>query len=94
MFGHLNDQVESVRYNNSYNPLPLEQRSPELAAVFKYIESGAFGDGGIYGPLLKTVSRSRPTDVLTADYLPLFRSMIMTTIWYADCQSCGSRLIL
>jgi starch phosphorylase len=55
MFGYLSDQVEAVRYNNSYNPLPLEQRSPELAAVFKCIESGAFGDGGIYGPLLKTV---------------------------------------
>ena len=56
MFGHLNDQVNQVRYNNSYNPLPLEERSPELAAVFKYIESGAFGDGHIYESLLKTVS--------------------------------------
>jgi len=56
MFGYLNEQVEKVRYDNTYNPLPLEQRSPELAAVFKYIESGAFGDGHIYESLLKTVS--------------------------------------
>ena len=56
MFGHLTEQVQQVRYNNSYNPTPLEQRSPELAAVFKFIESGAFGDGGIYEALLKTVS--------------------------------------
>lgn len=63
MFGYLNDQVEAVRYNNSYNPLPLEQRSPELATVFKCIESGAFGDGGIYGPLLKTVRSAQSYDL-------------------------------
>lgn len=56
MFGYLSDQVQQIRYNNSYNPLPLEQRSPELARVFKEIESGAFGDGHIYEALLKTVS--------------------------------------
>ncbi|KAK1922468.1 carbohydrate phosphorylase-domain-containing protein [Papiliotrema laurentii] len=55
MFGHLTDQVNQVRYNNTYNPVPLDERSPELAAVFKYIESGAFGDGHIYEALLKTV---------------------------------------
>jgi starch phosphorylase len=56
MFGHLTEQVGDVRFNNSYNPLPLEQRSPELAKVFKYIEGGAFGDGHTYDALLKTVS--------------------------------------
>ncbi|RXK39024.1 starch phosphorylase [Tremella mesenterica] len=55
MFGHLADQVAQVRFNNSYNALPLEQRSPELAEVFKMIESGTFGDGHIYEALLKTV---------------------------------------
>lgn len=56
MFGYLNDQVQQVRFNNSYNPLPLDQRSPELATVFRHIESGAFGDSSIYDALLKTVS--------------------------------------
>lgn len=56
MFGHLTDQVAGVRYNNSYNPLPLEQRSPELFQAFKEIEKGTFGDSHIYDPLLKTVS--------------------------------------
>jgi starch phosphorylase len=56
MFGHLTEQVQDVRFANSYNPLPLEQRSPELAKVFKYIEGGAFGDGQTYEALLKTVS--------------------------------------
>lgn len=55
MFGHLADQVQQVRFNNSYNPIPLDQRSPELAEVFKYIESGVFGDAHIYESLTKTV---------------------------------------
>ncbi|ORX39038.1 carbohydrate phosphorylase-domain-containing protein [Kockovaella imperatae] len=55
MFGHLAEQVQDVRYNNSYNPTSLEQRSPELYEVFKFIESGAFGEGQIYEALLKTV---------------------------------------
>lgn len=55
MFGHLTDQVQQVRFNNSYNPLPLEQRSPELAEVFKTIEANAFGDGNVYQALLRTV---------------------------------------
>jgi starch phosphorylase len=55
MFGHLTKDVDNVRYNNSYNPTPLEQRSPELAQVFKAIESGMFGDGNVYQPLLQTV---------------------------------------
>ncbi|WVN91095.1 uncharacterized protein L203_106342 [Cryptococcus depauperatus CBS 7841] len=55
LFGHLTEQVEGVRYTNSYQSTSLEQRSPELAEVFKAIEAGTFGDGGVYGPLLKTV---------------------------------------
>nr|XP_031862304.1 uncharacterized protein CI109_002269 [Kwoniella shandongensis]KAA5529376.1 hypothetical protein CI109_002269 [Kwoniella shandongensis] len=55
LFGHLTEQVEGVRFSNSYQPTPLEQRSSELQDVFRAIESGTFGDGGIYEPLLKTV---------------------------------------
>lgn len=44
-----------MRYANTYQPTPLEQRSPELAQTFKAIEAGTFGDGAIYAPLLKTV---------------------------------------
>lgn len=54
MFGHLTPQVDGVRYNNTYQPTPLEQRSPELAQVFQSIESGIFGDH-VYEALLKTV---------------------------------------
>ncbi|KAK8843410.1 hypothetical protein IAR55_007067 [Kwoniella newhampshirensis] len=55
LFGHLTEQVEGVRFSNSYQPTPLEQRSSELQDVFRAIESGTFGDGQTYEPLLKTV---------------------------------------
>ncbi|WVQ93324.1 hypothetical protein IAU59_000392 [Kwoniella sp. CBS 9459] len=55
LFGHLAEQVEGVRFTNSYQPTPLDQRSPELAQVFKAIESGTFGEGSTYESLLKTV---------------------------------------
>jgi starch phosphorylase len=44
-----------VRYSNAYQPTPLEERSPELAEVFKAIQAGTFGDGHVYDPVLKTV---------------------------------------
>ncbi|TYJ55309.1 hypothetical protein B9479_004032 [Cryptococcus floricola] len=55
LFGYLAEQVDGIRYTNTYQPTPLEQRSNELAQVFKAIENGTFGDGGTYAPLLKTV---------------------------------------
>ncbi|WVW79209.1 hypothetical protein I302_101175 [Kwoniella bestiolae CBS 10118] len=55
LFGHLTEQVEGVRFTNSYQPTPLEQRSAELAEVFKAVESGTFGEGSTYESLLKTV---------------------------------------
>lgn len=58
LFGYLAADVEAVRYANSYNGSTLEERSPELFQAFKAIESGTFGDGHVYEPLLKTVSRS------------------------------------
>jgi starch phosphorylase len=55
LFGHLSDNVERIRYDNQYQNTSLEERSPELAAVFKAIEANTFNDGGVYEPLLKTV---------------------------------------
>ncbi|BEI91712.1 uncharacterized protein CcaverHIS019_0405320 [Cutaneotrichosporon cavernicola] len=55
LFGHLAADVEAVRYSNAYQPTPLEERSPELAEVFHAIQSGMFGDGSVYDPVLKTV---------------------------------------
>ncbi|WVQ81442.1 hypothetical protein IAT38_003566 [Cryptococcus sp. DSM 104549] len=55
LFGHLAEQVDGVRYTNTYQPTPLVERSQELDQVFKAIEKGTFGEGSIYESLLKTV---------------------------------------
>lgn len=48
--GHLHAAVEDLRYQHSYHPVPLEQRSPALAEVLDQISAGAFGDGSIFEP--------------------------------------------
>lgn len=73
-YRYIADHFTAVRYSNSYNPTSLEERSPELAAVFKAIEAGTFGDGHVYEPLLKTVSACDVSRLTT-------RSTTTTTTW-------------
>ncbi|KAG9040375.1 Non-essential glycogen phosphorylase [Tulasnella sp. UAMH 9824] len=54
-FGHLTPNVEDLRYNHQYHPVPLEQTSPALAVVVDVIAQGRFGDGSIYEPFLNTI---------------------------------------
>lgn len=68
LFGHLTPDVDHVRYLNRYQAMPLNERSPELAKVFKAIRDGMFGpgDGNYYGPLLDTVEH--------VDHVSFFKS--------------------
>jgi len=54
-FGHLTPAVEDLRYQHTYHPIPLEEKSPRLANVLNEISAGRFGEGGVYEPLLNTV---------------------------------------
>jgi starch phosphorylase len=54
-FGHLTPAVEDLRHQHVYQPRPLEQRSPALAAVIHEIQMGRFGDGGIFEPYVLVV---------------------------------------
>jgi len=56
-FGHLTPAVNDVRHQHQYHPVSLAERSPALAAVFEFIRSGAFGDSGVYEPLLGTIEQ-------------------------------------
>lgn len=49
-FGHLTPDVEDLRYQHTYHPVPVEEKSPALAHVLNTVSSGAFGDGGVYEP--------------------------------------------
>lgn len=49
-FGHLTDDVEDLRYQHVYHPVPIEQKCPRLAKVIDEVASGRFGDGGVYEP--------------------------------------------
>ena len=49
-FGHLTPAVEELRYQHRYHPVPVEKKSPALAAVLDDIVSGRYGDAGIWEP--------------------------------------------
>jgi len=54
-FGHLAPTVEGVRYEHTYHPVAVEERSPALAHVLNEISGGRFGDSGPFEPLLDTI---------------------------------------
>jgi starch phosphorylase len=54
-FGHLTPAVEDLRYHNRYHPVPVEQKSPALAAVLDEVMAGRFGDPGVFEPFINTV---------------------------------------
>jgi starch phosphorylase len=54
-FGHLTPAVEELRYQHRYHPVPVEKKSPALAAVLDDIMSGRYGDAGIWEPFVNTI---------------------------------------
>ncbi len=49
-FGHLTPDVEDLRYQHTYRPIPVEQKCPALAHVLDTVSSGIFGGDGVYEP--------------------------------------------
>lgn len=49
-FGTLTPDVEDLRYQHMYHPVPVEQKSPALATVLDVISNGLFGDEHVYEP--------------------------------------------
>ncbi|KAF8519332.1 glycosyltransferase family 35 protein [Hysterangium stoloniferum] len=54
-FGHLAPAVDEVRYQHRYHPVPVEEKSPALAAVLNEISSGRFGDASVFEALVNTI---------------------------------------
>ena len=49
-FGHLTPDVEDLRYQHTYHPIPVEKKCPALAHVLDTVSSGTFGGDGVYEP--------------------------------------------
>ncbi|KDQ52459.1 glycosyltransferase family 35 protein [Jaapia argillacea MUCL 33604] len=82
-FGHLTPAVEDLRYQHLYHPVPVEQKSPALAAVLNEVSAGRFGDGGVYEPLLNTI-RQHDYYLLTDDFDSYIRALDMVDEAYQD----------
>ncbi|KAI0060095.1 glycosyltransferase family 35 protein [Artomyces pyxidatus] len=82
-FGHLTPDVEPLRYQHTYHPIPVEEKSPALAAVLNTVSSGIFGADGIYEPLLNTV-RQGDFYILTDDFDSYIKALEMVDEAYAD----------
>ncbi|EPQ56072.1 hypothetical protein GLOTRDRAFT_27930, partial [Gloeophyllum trabeum ATCC 11539] len=82
-FGHLTPDVEGLRYQHTYHPVPVEQKSPALAAVLKEVSAGRFGDPGVYEPFLNTV-RQHDYYLITDDFESYIRALSMVDEAYQD----------
>ncbi|KAL5520427.1 hypothetical protein ACEPAG_9651 [Sanghuangporus baumii] len=82
-FGHLTPAVEELRYQHTYHPVPVEEKSPALAVVLNEISSGRFGDGSIYEPLLNTI-RQGDYYLITEDFDSYIQALAMVDEAYQD----------
>ncbi|KAF8259084.1 glycosyltransferase family 35 protein [Lactarius quietus] len=82
-FGNLTPDVEDLRYQHTYHPVPIEQKCPALANVLNTVSSGMFGGEGVYEPLLDTV-RHGDFYLLTDDFDAYIRALEMVDEAYTD----------
>ena len=87
-FGHLTPAVEELRYQHRYHPVPVEEKSPALAAVLNDVMGGRYGDGSIWEPSVP-FTRS----VAYSYHIPRFINTIRQGDYYLisdDFDSCTS----
>jgi len=82
-FGHLTPAVEELRYQHTYHPVPVEEKSPALAAVLDAISAGRFGEGSDYEPLLNTI-RQGDYYLITEDFDSYIQALAMVDAAYQD----------
>jgi starch phosphorylase len=82
-FGTLTPDVEDLRYQHMYHPVPVEQKSPALATVLDVISNGLFGDEHVYEPLLNTI-RQGDYYLITDDFDSYIEALRMVDEAYTD----------
>ncbi|KAF8439940.1 glycosyltransferase family 35 protein [Boletus edulis BED1] len=82
-FGNLTPDVEDLRYQHMYHPVPVELKSPALATVLDVISKGLFGDDHVYEPLLNTI-RQGDYYLITDDFDSYIEALHMVDEAYED----------
>jgi len=82
-FGNLTPDVEDLRYQHAYHPVPVEEKSPALANVLDVVSGGLFGDDNVYEPLLNTI-RQGDYYLLTEDFDSYIEALHMVDEAYND----------
>jgi starch phosphorylase len=82
-FGHLTPDVEELRYQHLYHPVPVKEKSPGLEKVLLQIQDGLFGDGSVYQPLLDTIWK-HDHYLLTDDFESYLAALKMVDEAYQD----------
>ncbi|KAG8215453.1 glycosyltransferase family 35 protein [Butyriboletus roseoflavus] len=82
-FGNLTPDVEDLRYQHMYHPVPVAEKSPALAHVLDVISGGLFGNDDVYEPLLNTI-RQGDYYLLTEDFDSYIEALRMVDEAYND----------
>ncbi|KAG8838306.1 Non-essential glycogen phosphorylase [Serendipita sp. 407] len=82
-FGHLTPAVEKLRYQHRYEPVPLEEKCPALAAVLEDILSSRYGEAGIWEPFVNTI-RQGDYYLISDDFDSYLRAQSMVDDAYSQ----------
>ncbi|KAL7411695.1 glycosyltransferase family 35 protein [Mrakia frigida] len=86
-FGFLTPDVEAQRRENLFHPVPVEKKSPALAAVFKAIESGMFGDYHVFAPLIESVTQHGDNYLVADDFESYLDAQALLDETFKDRES-------
>ncbi|KAG2359351.1 glycosyltransferase family 35 protein [Suillus spraguei] len=86
-FGHLTPAVEDLRYQHTYHPVPVEQKSPALAQVLNEISSGCLATGACMSRNLLNTIRQGDYYLITEDFDSYIEALRMVDEAYNDRKS-------
>jgi len=95
IFGHRNDEVETLR-REGYDPGAYLARSPELARALEMIDTGFFSpsDRRRFRPLVESLTRGGDTYLVLADFEPYLAAQARVDALYRDPHEWNRRAIL
>ncbi|KAJ1987101.1 Non-essential glycogen phosphorylase [Dimargaris cristalligena] len=89
-FGCLADEVEDFRHTQRYRPVSIH---PSLKNVLTSIESGTFGDPGVFAPLLETLRSGGDVYLISIDFPSYLEALKAVDRAYRDPNAWVARSI-